>query len=170
MLQECLDLAFNCLRQQEEMELPHQYRYDLRPWLILFALGSGLLWIAIAWLSLGYMPSGFSLWFGLVPVALAFIVGVRRISVAHYLLLDNDTMVLPTRPFQMRTAKVEYTSIKRVWRHYLPMTVVLRVATENRTFEILSTLLPDNESYRAVEEFLVQKALENTRADKSSKS
>lgn len=149
------------------MELPHQYRYDLRPWLI---LGSGLLWIALEWLLLGYMPNGFRLWFGLVPIALAFIVRVRRISVAHYLLLHNDTKVLPTRPFQIRAAKIEYTSVKRIWRHYLPMTVVLRVATENRTFEILSTLLPDNESYLAVEELLVQKALENTRADKSSKS
>jgi hypothetical protein len=99
---------------------------------------------------------------------LACIVGVRRIWVAHNLLLDNDTMVLPTRPFQMRTAKIPYTSIKRVWRQFLPLTVVLRVATENQTFEILSTLLPDNESYRAVEEFLVQKALENTRSDESS--
>jgi hypothetical protein len=142
----------------------------MRPRLILFVLSSGLLWIGVEWLSLGYMPNGFSLWFGLVPIALAFVVGVRRISVAHYLLLENDTMVLPTRPFQMRTAKIEYASIKRVWRHYLPMTVVLRVATENRTFEVLSSLLPDNESYRAVEAFLVQKALENTRADKSSKS
>jgi|ERR1051326_340733 hypothetical protein len=152
------------------MELPHQYRYDLRPGLILFVFGSGVLWIAVEWLSWGYMPTGFSLWFGLVPVVLACISGVRRMAVAHYLLLDNETMVLPTRPFQMRTAKIQYTSIKRVWRHYLPLTVVLRVAIENQTFEILSTLLPDNESYRAVEEFLVQKALENTRSDEPTKS
>jgi hypothetical protein len=170
MLQGRLDFAFNCHKRVDEMKLPHQYPYNLRPRLVLFVLGSGLLWIAVEWLLSGYMPSGFSLWIGLVPIALALILGVRGISVERYLLLDNDSMVLPTGPFQMRTAKVEYTSIKRVWRHYLPLTVVLRVATEKRTFEILSTLLPDNESYRAVEEFLVQKALENKRADESSKT
>jgi len=145
------------------MELPHQYPYKprLRPILLLF--GSGLLWIAVQWLSRGHMPTGFSLWFGLIPIALALIVGVRRISVGRYLLLDNDSMVLPTGLFQMRTARIEYTSIKRIWRHYLPFaTVVLRVATEKHTFEIVSMLLPDNESYRALEEFLSLKAQENS--------
>ena len=96
---------------------------------------------------------------------------VRRITVERYLLLDNDSMVLPTGLFQMRTARIEYTSIKRVWRHYLPFkTVVLRVATENHTFEIVSTLLPDNESYRALEEFLSLKAHENAAQQASQKT
>ena len=116
------------------------------------------------------MPNGFSLWFGLIPIALALIVALRRISVERYLLLDNNSMVPPTGLFQMQTAKVEYTSIKRVWRHYLPLTVLLRVATEKRTFEIVSTRLPDNESYRALEEFLVRKASENTGAEEFSKT
>ena len=54
-----------------------------------------------------------------------------------------------------------YDSIVRVWRHYLPMTAVLRVATQNRTFNIVSVLMPDNESYRALEGFLIVKAQEN---------
>jgi hypothetical protein len=104
----------------------------------------------------------FSLWFGFIPIALASMVGARRILVERYLLLDNDSMVLPTGLFQMRTARIEYTSIKRVWRHCLPFkAVVLRVATEKHTFEIVSMLLPDNKSYRALEEFLSLKAHEN---------
>jgi hypothetical protein len=35
------------------------------------------------------------------------------------------------------------------------------VATEKHTFEIVSMLLPDNKSYRALEEFLSLKAHEN---------
>jgi hypothetical protein len=62
----------------------------------------------------------------------------------------------------MKKARIEYTSIKRVWRQYLPFSnVVLRVATEKRTFEIASMLLPDNDTYRALEEFLRLKAHEN---------
>jgi hypothetical protein len=144
------------------MELPHQYSYNPRLRLILLVFGCGLLWIAAQWLSWGHMPTGFSLWFGIIPIALALMVVVRRISVERYLLLDNDSMILPTGLFQMRTARIEYTSIKRVWRHYLPFkTVVLRVATEKHNFEIVSMLLPDNESYRALEEFLSLKAHEN---------
>lgn len=143
------------------MELPHQYPYNPRVWLILFGLGSGFLWIAVQWLSCGHLPKGASLWFGLAPIAMAFVVSVRRISVERYLLLDNDSMVLPTGLFQMSTARIEYSSIVRVWRHYLPATVVLRVGTQNRTFDIVSVLLPDDASYHAVEEFLNQKSQEN---------
>jgi hypothetical protein len=67
-------------------------------------------------------------------------------------------------------AKVDYRSIKRVWRHYLPFAGVLRVATEKRTYEIVSTLLPDDESYRALEEFLDRKALENAQQSPHSLS
>jgi hypothetical protein len=81
-------------------------------------------------------------------------------------LLDHDGMVLPIGPFQMRTAKIEYTSIRHVWQHYLRYTFVLRVATEKRTFKIVPAFLPDNESYSDLEEFLNQKALENTGAKK----
>jgi hypothetical protein len=108
------------------------------------------------------MPTGFSLWFGLVPILLALLLGVRRVSFDRRLLLDQDEMVLPTGFLQMGTARVAYASIERVWRHYLPATVVLRVATEKRTFEIVSVLLPDDESYRALEAFLNQKTQENT--------
>ena len=38
---------------------------------------------------------GSSLWFGLIPIALALVVSVRRISVERFLLLDNDGMILP---------------------------------------------------------------------------
>src|SRR5262249_30668353 len=129
-----------------------------------------VLWIAVQRLSWGRMPTGFGLWFGLLPIAMALTLGVRRISGERHLLLDKDSMVLPRGLFQMRTARIEYTSIKAAWRHYLPWTVVLRVATEKRTFEIVSTLLPDNESYRALEEFLNRKALENTGAKDSPRT
>lgn len=124
------------------------------------------------WLPWGHIPTGFSFWrslIGVIPIAFALIVAVRRISVERYLSLDNDSMTLPIGLFHMRTAKIEYTSIRRVWRHYTTYcaVAVLQVATENQTFDILSTFLPDNESYCGLEEFLTRKALENERAKKS---
>jgi hypothetical protein len=107
------------------------------------------------------MPTGFSLWFGLVSIILALLLAVRRVSFNRSVLFDKDEMVLPTGFMQTGTARVAYSRIRRVWRHYLPLTVVLRVATEERTFEIVSTMLPNNESYRSIEAFLASKAQEN---------
>ena len=143
------------------MELPHQYPYNPRPRIIFLVSGVGLLWIGVQRLSWGRMPTGFSLWFGLVPIALAILLGVRRILFDRCLLLDNDGLILPRGLLQTGTARVDYTSIERVWRHYLPATVILRVATEKHIFEIVSVLLPDNKSYLTLEEFLSLKAQEN---------
>jgi hypothetical protein len=159
------------------MEVPHQYPYNPPLWFILLPFGTGFLWIAADWLPYwlpgGHAPTGFSFWFslvGLIPIALAIIVGVFRISFESYLLLDNDSMVLPLGLLQMRTERIEYTSIRRVWRHYVrpyEYNFVLKVATEEQAFTILPAFLPDNESFRALEEFLNRKLLENTRAKKS---
>jgi hypothetical protein len=143
------------------MELPHQYPYNPRRRIIFLLSGVGLLWIGVQRLSGGRMPTGFSLWFGLVPIALALLLGLRRILFDRRLLLDNDGMILPTGLLQTGTARIDYTSIERVWRHYLPATVILRVATEKHIFEIVSVLLPDNTSYLTLEEFLSLKAQEN---------
>jgi hypothetical protein len=152
------------------MDLPHEYPYNPRPSLIFFVSGVGLLWIGVQRLSWGRMPTGFSLWLGLLPIMLGLLVGVRRVALDRRLLLDKDEMILPTGFFQTGAARIAYPSIERVWRHYLPLAVVLRVATEKRTFDIASTLLPDNESYRAIEEFLNLKAQENAANRGISKS
>jgi hypothetical protein len=143
------------------MELPIEYPYNPRPRLIFVVLGAGFAWIGVQRLSCGCMPTGFSLWFGLLLIMLALLLGVRRVAFDRRLLLDKDEMVLPTGFFQTGAARIEYASIERVWRHYLPATVVLRPATEKRIFEIVSVLLPDDQSYRALEEFLKLKVEEN---------
>ncbi len=155
------------------MKVPHQYPYNPPVWAILLSFGSGVLWTAVDWLPPGYIPTGFKLWLspiGFIPIAWSLIFAVRRIWAERYLLLDHDSMVLPVGLFATRTAKIEYTSIRRVWRHYLrpnEYRFVLKVATEEQAFKILPAFLPDNESYRALEEFLNRKLLENTRAKES---
>jgi hypothetical protein len=152
------------------MNIPHRYPYNPQPRLILWVSGAGLAWIAIQRLSWGRLPTGFSLWFGLVPVVLAMLLVVRRVMGDRSVLLNEDEMILPTGFLQTGTSRILYSSIQRVWRHYLPATVVLRVATERRTHEIVSMLLPDSESYLAIERFLTAKAHENTRSGGSGES
>ena len=143
------------------MDLPHQYPYNPRPRLIAVVAGAGLIWIVMGRLSLERMPTGFAPLFGVVPIMLAVVLAVRRASLDRRLLLDIDEMVLPTGLLQTGTVRVPYADIQRVWRHYLPGAVVLRVATERRIFEIVSGLLPSAESYLAIEDFLSLKAKEN---------
>ncbi len=124
------------------MEVPHQYPYNPPAWLILLSFGSGFLWIAPDWLRWGHLV--WSRLFGLIPIAWALIFAVRRIWVEHYLLLDNDRIrLLPIGMFQTGTARIEYASIRRVWRHYMVYTFVLKVATEEQGFKILPAFLPD---------------------------
>jgi hypothetical protein len=79
------------------IELPYQYPYNPRLGLILLIFGVGLLWIAVLWLPGGRVPTGFSFWFGFVPITLALLLGVRRIFLERYLYLDNDGHGTPNR-------------------------------------------------------------------------
>ena len=152
----------HAIRLDVTMNVPQQYPYNPQLRLILWASGAGFAWIGIQRLSWGRLPTGFSLWFGLAPVVLAMLLVARRLTLNRSLLLNEDEMILPTGFLQTGTARIPYSSVQGVWRHYLPATVVLRVATERRTYEIVSMLLPDRESYLAIEEFLTAKARENT--------
>jgi hypothetical protein len=71
--------------------------------LVFLSFGNGFLWIAADWLPPGHIPTGFKLWhslIGLIPIAFALIVAVRRIWVELDLLLDNDGMILPIGCFR----------------------------------------------------------------------
>ncbi len=156
------------------MGVPHRYPYNPPVSVILLLFGCGTLLIAVEWLSSGgHSPKGFHLWLGLILIASALIVALHRILVKRYLLLDQDSMVLPIGPFTRRTAKIEYTTISRVWRHYFGLynSFVLKVAIDGeRAFKILPAFLSGKESYSALEKFLHCKLLENARARKSSRN
>src|SRR5258706_2982464 len=115
-----------------EMDLPRQYPYNPRPRLIFLTSGAGILWIGLQRLVSGQAPTAFGLWFGLAPIVLALVVGLRRVCFDRSLLLEKEEMVLPTGFLQASTTRIAYSSIQRVWRHYLPATIVLRVATNGR--------------------------------------
>jgi hypothetical protein len=109
----------------------------------------------------GRLPKSFSLWFGLVPVVLGLLTALSRATPDRCLLLAKDELMLPTGFLNLRTATIPYKDLERVWRVYLPLTAVLRMATKGGRFQVVSVMLPDQASYLAVEEFLVTRAQEN---------
>jgi hypothetical protein len=140
------------------MNLPCQYSYNPRLWLVALTLGAGLAWLTVVGLSCGCWPHGFTLWFGLLPIMLGLFVAGRRLIFRCYLVLDRDALILPTGFGWVRTTRIPYTSIERVWETRLPFTVVLSVTTKEGKFEVVSAMLPDAGSYIEVGKFLYAQA------------
>jgi hypothetical protein len=136
------------------MNLPRQYPYNPRLSLVAFTAGAGFVWLTLMGLLCGCWPHGFSLWFGVAPIVLGLLLTVRRLVFKCYLVLDKDALLLPTGFGRVRTKRVPYMSIERVWETRLPFTVVLSVATKEGKFEVVSAMLPDAGSYIDVGKFL----------------
>jgi hypothetical protein len=141
------------------MNLPSQYSYNLRWRFIVFALGAGFAWLTVMGLECTCWPHGFMLWFGALPIVLGLLAIVRRLAFKGHLMLDEDAITLPTGFGRVRTKRIPYASIQRVWETRLPLTVVLSLATKEGKFEVLSTMLPDHRSYIDVGKFLYAQVL-----------
>jgi hypothetical protein len=136
------------------MNLPTQYSYNPRLWMVSLTVGAGFAWLTLIGLECGCWPHGFSLWFGVLPVMLGLLMTVRRLVFKSYLVLDKDALILPTGFGRVRTKRVPYASIERVWETRLPFTVVLSVGTKEGKFEVVSAMLPDASSYVDIGKFL----------------
>jgi hypothetical protein len=82
------------------------------------------------------------------------LLAVRRLAFKCYLVLDSDAFVLPTGFLRVRTVRIPYTAIERIWETRLPFAVVLSVSTKEGKFEVVSAMLPDAGSYIDVGKFL----------------
>src|SRR6266446_6382431 len=132
------------------MNLPTQYPYNPRLWLLILPFGAGIGWITVAGLVCNCRPNWFSLSLGGVSIMLGLLLSIRRLAFKCYLSLDSDALILPSGFLRVRTTRIPYLSIERVWQVYVPWMAVLCIATKQGKFEILSGMLPDVASYSAV--------------------
>ena len=109
----------------------------------------------------GTSALGPGLWICLVPIMLALILGVRRIAVKRHLLLGRDSMVLPKGLFQMRVAEIEYSSILRVWRYYLPNGSSAPSGHNKSNFRHCLGAPTRQRQLSCLESFLIMRAQEN---------
>ncbi len=133
------------------MQIPCQYPYDPKWRLIVFGLATGaamLGLVAMRWYSyrVGIAIGG-------VLVVMALFGIVRRLAFRRFIEFRKDALLLPTGFLQFRMVCIPYSAITRAWEVSLPFTVVLRISTDDRVFDIPSILLPDSESYVALREF-----------------
>jgi hypothetical protein len=64
----------------------------------------------------------------------------------------------------VRTARISYNSIERIWQTSIPWMTVLCIATEEGKFEVLSGMLPNAQSYLDVRDFLDSQANGTTKS------
>lgn len=121
---------------------------------MIFVFAAGLIWITIMGLECNCKPHGFSLWFGVTPVAGGLVLVVRRMLFNRYLVLDTDAVILPTGFLRAQTRRIPYVDIERVWGVHALWMAVLYVGTKQGKFEVLSAMLPDSRSFLEVGNFL----------------
>jgi len=160
------DVLSNQVRADDRVNpvnLPCQYSYDPSWQTVLFVAGSGCAWIGGQKLLCGCWPHGFSLLLGVVLVASGLLLTIRRLAFKRFLILDTDTILLPTGFAGMRSTRIPYTSIERVWRAYAGYALVLCLATKQGKFQLVPTMLPEPGSFIDVEHFLHSQAQHSTK-------
>ena len=137
------------------MTVPSEYPYNPKLWLILLNISTSVVWIAVVWIAMnGSNPGRTALWLGLLPLALAFFITLRRVAFRRTLRLDTDGLVVPSGLLRLRPTLVRYVDVERVWETRLPFTVVLSIATRTSKVEVVSFMLPNLASYDEVATFL----------------
>ena len=90
-----------------------------------------------------------------IPLLVAFaILGVlttlRRYAIPRVLVIDEEGVWLPSGLLSWKGRRVVFAEISDVWEAFIPRTVVLCLRTQGKTYELVSTLLPDHETYLEV--------------------
>jgi hypothetical protein len=91
---------------------------------------------------------------GILPLAFALIGTFRRLLVPAFLELGEETVSLCTGFLQAQVVQLPYADIEESWEVVRGKMTILTLRTKERTFEIVSILLPDAGSYAAVREFI----------------
>jgi hypothetical protein len=130
------------------MNAQARYRYDPR-WELLalsWTAAAGLLIVVLA----GYIPRALGIPASLLFAGLGAILTLRRYAFPRCLVLDGEGVWLPSGFMRMNVRRVVFAETSAVWEAFLPLAVVLCLRCHGKTFEVVSTLLPDHESYLAV--------------------
>jgi hypothetical protein len=131
------------------MEAPIRYRYD-PPWKL-----AAFLWILAAGSLVAVLAGGFPRALGIAAsLALAGLGGllaVRHSAFPRNLALDDEGVWLPSGFLRISVRRVVFAETSAIWEAFLPFhTSVLCLRYHGKTYEIVSTLLPDSDTYQAV--------------------
>jgi len=149
---------------QHLMRLPAEIPYNPRAKLFVLILVVGAsLWILsfISWL-----PPKLALLGSLIAGALVVVFGIRRLLLKRSLILRENDMVIPTGFMQLRSTTVAYAQLSELREYPFSMPIFkwslhvesLTFRNGERTLQLSSILMPDDETYLEVCHFLAERA------------
>ena len=96
------------------------------------------------------------LWLGasLGFVGMSVLLFLRRSLWRRVLTVTDDCFVVPTGFLRLRTTRLSFSSIRRVWVTEIFGTAILRVRTTDRDIEIHDLYLPDRTVFRELKRIL----------------
>jgi hypothetical protein len=138
------------------MNLPAQYPYNPR-WQIV-----AILWAFVAVLTLAsFIASAFApkdLVIALCLLAVFFGLGalstLRHHAFPRYLVVDEEGVWLPRGFLRLNVRRVIFADVSDIWEAFIPRTVALCLRSHGKTYEVLSTLLPNHKTYLEVAGFI----------------
>ena len=86
----------------------------------MFSLVGGVANLVVIGLVCSCKPSGIALWLGITLFVLGLLLAFRRLSVKRHLSLDRDALMLPNGFLEVRTVRILYSEIERVWKYDCP--------------------------------------------------
>ncbi|MGC8642298.1 MAG: hypothetical protein ACP5XB_20745 [Isosphaeraceae bacterium] len=132
------------------MNVPARYPYNGR-WQIV-----AMCWAFVAALTIAIfiLPWALPRVLGVPLLAVFALLGVlttlRRYVFKRILVIDEKEVWLPCGLLQLSVRRVVFAEISEVWEVFIPRTVVFCLRSHGKTYELVSTLLPDHETYLEV--------------------
>ena len=151
---------------QHLMRLPAEIPYNPPTKLLLLILASG----ASPWILsfISWFPSKLALLGSLIAGALVVVFGIRRLLLKRSLILRENDMVIPTGFMQLRSTTVAYAQLSELiaypgpvipfGRSALPPAHTISFRNGEKTLQLSSILMPDDETYLEVCHFLAERA------------
>jgi hypothetical protein len=134
------------------MNVPARYRYDPR-WQIV-----AMCWTFVAALTIAifvvwaYVPRALGIAASVLAVfaGLGVLTTLRRYALPRSLVLDEESVYLPSGILHLNVRRVVFAETSEIWEAFIPLTVVLCLRSQGKTYELVSTLLPDHATYLEV--------------------
>ncbi len=114
-----------------------------------------------SFISAAYFPRhlGIALSLLAVFIGLAALCTLRRYAFPRYLVVDEEGVWLPSGILSLNVRRVEFAEISDVWEVFIPRTVALCLRSQGKTYELVSTLLPDHKTYLEVAEYIYSRVV-----------
>jgi len=133
------------------MDLPRRFPYNPQWRIILFGLAFGGAAAVCGKILNNWIMT---LVFGIPFVILSLLLAVRRLAFPKFLLLEQDSVLIPKGFLRTWVTKIPYADIENGWERASGSIETLVLQVKGRTFEINSMMLPDMASYVAVRDFV----------------